>query len=111
MVETIQNQFEPDYYVPPGYILLETLNEIGMTQKNLAERTGITPKTVNQIVKGEAPVSHETALQFERVLGTPAHVWNNLESQYREALEREKERKKLACFQDWLKLLVKQLKV
>lgn len=102
MAKTIQNQFKPDYYVPPGDILLETLEEIGMTQKDFATRTGITPKTVNGIVKGKAPISPETALQFEHVLGTPAHIWNNIESQYREGLAREKERQKLDNLQEWM---------
>ncbi len=102
MAKAVQNQFDPDYYVPPGYILLETLEETGMTQKEFASRIGMTPKTVNEIVKGDARILPETALRFEHVLGTPAHIWNNLESQYREALEREKERQKLDSLQEWM---------
>ena len=102
MVKTIQNQFEPDYYVAPGDILLETLEEIGMTQKDFAARTGITPKTINGIVKGKAPISPDTSLQFEHVLGTPAHIWNNLEGQYREALAREEELQKLDKLMEWM---------
>ena len=47
--------FEPDYAVPPGRTLLETIEHLGIDQKELALRTGMAAKTINQIVKGKAP--------------------------------------------------------
>ena len=47
--------FEPDYAVPPGRTLLETIEHLGIDQKELAVRTGMAAKTINQIVKGKAP--------------------------------------------------------
>ena len=81
--------FEPDYAVAPGETLQETLDELGMTQKELAVRTGLTPKTINWIVKGKHPISRETAIGLERATGVPAHVWNALEMHYRERLARQ----------------------
>jgi len=102
MDRQIQNQYAPDYVSPPGETLLETLEAIGMTQVQLAERTGKSPKTINEIVKGIAPITPETALQFERVLGVPARFWNNRERQYREFLAHHEERKRLENSVEWL---------
>ncbi len=85
--------FLPDYAVPPGETLFENLDAIGMSQVELAERTGRPKKTINEIIKGKAAITPETALQFERVLGIPAGFWNNLERNYQETLARIKIKK------------------
>jgi addiction module HigA family antidote len=77
--------FEPDYAIPPGEILTEYLDSLGMSQRDLAARTGLAPKTVNEILQGKAPIMAETALKLERVVGRPAQFWRNLESLYRAA--------------------------
>jgi HTH-type transcriptional regulator/antitoxin HigA len=102
MISTVG--FQPDYSIPPGEILAEYLDSLDMSQRDLAIRTGLTPKTINEIVNAKAPVTAETALKFERVLGRPAHFWQNLESLYQESLAREHERERLqAAGLDWLK--------
>lgn len=103
MTEITNNQYLPDYAQIPGEILLETLEERGMTQAQLAERTGRKRKTINQIIKGIAPITPETALQLERVLGVPARFWNNLEGSYRENLARLEERERLNLQMEWMK--------
>ena len=103
-------QYRPDYVSPPGETLLEALEERGMTQAELAQRTGRPKKTINEIVKGKAAITPETALQFERVLGIPATFWNKREQQYREALARLQDEQRLKGWKDWLKALpVKQM--
>lgn len=93
-----QLRYEPDLeYIPiPGETLLESLNAIDMTQRELSRRMGRPAKTINEIIKGKAAITAETALQLERVLGVPASLWNNLESQYREALARKEEKARLS---------------
>lgn len=76
--------FVPDYIIPPGETLRETIEELGMTQKELALRAELTPQSVSRIIKGEQTISYETAHKFEKVTGVPAHFWNALEAQYRE---------------------------
>ena len=78
------NTFNPNYVTVPGATLLDTISSIGMSQIELAQRTGKTPKTINEIIKGKAPITSETAIQFETVLGVPASFWNNLEKNYRQ---------------------------
>lgn len=94
--------FTPDYISPPGETLEDVLDERGMTQAELADRTGLSRKTVNEIIKGKAPITSDTALHLERVLGVPARFWNAREHQYREALARQEETEKLTQHSDWV---------
>ena len=97
--------FTPDYAVPPGATLEETMESLGMTQKELAARTGLTPQSLNRIFKGDQPIPCETANRLELVTGIPATFWNSLEANYREQLARLAERESLSLALDWLKTM------
>lgn len=73
----------------PGEILQKTLDANEMSQKDLAIRTGLTPKTINEIIKGKNPVTHETAIKFERVFGVSASFWNSLQKNYQEYVAKQ----------------------
>lgn len=94
--------FNPDYYLPPGDILEEILEENSMSQTEFAKRAGLSTKHVNEIIKGKAGLTPDTSLQFEKVLGIPASFWINFESQYREALAREKQLESFEKSKEWL---------
>jgi HTH-type transcriptional regulator/antitoxin HigA len=100
-----QSPFSPDYGTPPGSTLREVLERLGLSQSELAERTGRPKKTINEIVQGKAAITAETALQLERVLNIPASFWNNLERSYRAAQARQDERAELAPYVKWLDTL------
>jgi len=85
--------YEPDYAIAPGETLLETIEALDLTQKELAQRMGRPLKTINQIIKGTAQIMPETSLQLEKVTGVPASFWNNAEANYRESLARLEEQK------------------
>jgi HTH-type transcriptional regulator/antitoxin HigA len=93
----------PDFAVPPGETLQEMLDHFGLSQADLAERTGRPKKTVNEIVQGKAAITPETALQLEKVLGVEAAHWLGLEQTYRAALARQAERAALEQEVAWLK--------
>jgi HTH-type transcriptional regulator / antitoxin HigA len=102
--------FDPDYAVAPGATLRSTLDAIAMTQSGLAARCGLSTKHVNQIAHGIAPITHDTALAFEKVTGVPAVVWNRLEANYRDRLARLEDRQSLGADAAWLDSLpVKEL--
>lgn len=103
MPTPIKNQYEPDFVTPPGETLEDVLDERGISQAALAERMGRTPKMINEIIKGKAPITEETALQLERVLGIPAQFWNNRERIYREHLALKEEEEYLKKCTDWVK--------
>jgi addiction module HigA family antidote len=97
--------FAPDWVAVPGESINDLLEERGWTQTDLATRTGFTTKHVNLLLKGKAPITEETALKLERVLGSTARFWLNLEAQYREHLARQEAVTALAEHADWLKEL------
>jgi HTH-type transcriptional regulator/antitoxin HigA len=94
--------FSPDYGTSPGTTLREHLERLGLTQSDLAERTGRPKKTINEIIQGKASITPETALQFERVFGVDASFWLNLERIYRAAQARAVDRDELAAQLRWL---------
>ncbi|MBW1700544.1 MAG: helix-turn-helix domain-containing protein [Deltaproteobacteria bacterium] len=95
--------FEPDYAIPPGETLREVMKSLGMSQKELAERTDLTVQSLNRIFKGTQPITYETANRLELATGVLAAMWNNLEAQYREQLARMHERERLQDDLDWLR--------
>jgi HTH-type transcriptional regulator / antitoxin HigA len=84
--------FRPDYAIPPGETLRDSLDALGMTQADLARRTGLSTKHINQIIQGLAPITPDTALALERVVGVPARFWNALEANYQAQLLRMRDR-------------------
>ena len=59
-----------------------------MSQKDLADRTGLTEKHISQIINGKASITPATAIKLERVVGVKAVFWMNLERNYRITLAR-----------------------
>lgn len=100
-----RNQYMPDLVSPPGETLNEMLSERGMTQKELAERMNRPEKTINEIVKGKAIITSDTAIQLERVFGVPAYFWMQREANYQESIARIREKEQLNLSIDWLKKL------
>lgn len=100
-----QNKYSymPDRVSPPGDTLLELLEEKEMLQADLARRIGRPVKTINEIIKGKAAITSETAIQLERALGVPAEFWNQREANYRAYLASQKELARLSAQKDWLK--------
>lgn len=89
--------YSPDYAVPPGATLLETIEDLGLTQTELAQRMGRPLKTINEIINGKAEITAETSIQLERVTGIPAAFWNNAEATYQERKARLQEQEQLAA--------------
>lgn len=94
--------YAPDEVSAPGETLRETLEALPMSQSELASRTGISNKHINQIVSGSAPLSYETAIKLERATGVSARMWNALEANYRDFKTRQAEREALASDSAWL---------
>lgn len=85
----------------PGETVLEYLEFHDWSQRDLARRAGLTPKTVSEICNGKAAISPMTALAFEKVLQRPAHFWLNLQRQFDEAVARRYEVSLLAGWEEW----------
>ena len=85
------NQYNPDYAVPPGWILEECLEVQGISHAEFALRCGLSPKLISDIIAGDAPIEPKIALQFEKTLGMDASIWLGIEAEYRLHQEREAE--------------------
>jgi len=105
MANRNHNQYSPDVVSPPGETLKETLEALCMSQAELADRMGRPKKTINEIIKGKAALTPETALQLERVLGVPAAFWVNRDYHFREFLAKKQERERLRPKTGWLDTL------
>lgn len=77
-----------NYAVAPGMYLQEWLDDEQVTQQVLADRLGISRKTVNGILRGTQPISQDTAIKLERVTAIPRDSWIRFEAKYREDLTR-----------------------
>lgn len=98
-----KHAFKPDYVFPPGETLLETIEALGLTQKELAARMGRPDKTINEIIKGITKITPETALELEKVTGVPASFWNSAESNYRAHLARVEDEERQREEVGWIK--------
>jgi len=102
---------QPAAVTHPGEIVVDYLEFQGWAQRDLARRTGLTPKTISEICNGKAPVTPQTALAFEKVLQRPARFWLNLQRQYDEAEARQQELVRSAQWIDWArKFPLKEMK-
>ena len=91
-----------DRAIHPGVYLGEEIEARGLTQSELARRMERPVQVINEVVRGHKAISEETALGLERVLGTPARVWLNLQSMYGLARARLQEETALEEQAHWL---------
>lgn len=104
MIKAIST-FAPDWVSPPGDTILDLLEERGWKQTELATRTGYTTKHISLLINGKAPITDDTAIKLERVVGGTARFWLTREVQYREMLVRIAERTSLKDEAVWLNQL------
>jgi HTH-type transcriptional regulator/antitoxin HigA len=96
-----ERTFQPDYVSAPGATVADLLEQVDMTQTELAQRLGVSLKHINQVVKGAASISAELALGLEKVFGVSATFWLNRESLYRADIARQNETRELASAMNW----------
>lgn len=101
MTSTPRRGWQPDIPVSPGETIREVLEERGISQTDFAVRLGKSEKFVSQLVNGKATLSHETAIELERVLGIEAAFWNTAEALYRDVLARQESVAALAEHAEW----------
>jgi len=87
----IREETHSDLAIPPGEYLEEVIVELGMTKKELARRMNRPAPKLSAIFAGDKAITPDTALQLEKVVGVPAHIWTGLEAEYRLTLARNQE--------------------
>ena len=89
-----------NYAVAPGAYLEEWIDEHDLSQQQVADMLGSSRKQVNEIINGRAPVTSETAMRLERVVGIPARTWLRYEATYRADRARIADEQDLAKYAD-----------
>jgi HTH-type transcriptional regulator / antitoxin HigA len=76
--------YTPDWVSPPGDTILDIIEERNWNQAELATHLGYSEKHVSQLMNGKVPLSDETAIRLERVVGSNVGFWLAREAKYRE---------------------------
>lgn len=97
------NIYHSDLAIHPGEFLEETIEELGMSQAELANRLGRPVQAINEIIKGKKSITSTTALELEDVLGVPSHIWIGLESEYQIIIAKQEELKLMEEESDLIK--------
>jgi HTH-type transcriptional regulator/antitoxin HigA len=74
-----RNGWTPDWATHPGEHLAEYLEARGLSQAEFARLADLTPKLVSEIINGKNPVTPDTAIKLERVLGLKDYIWLGLQ--------------------------------
>jgi len=75
--------------IHPGEILLDELDEIGLSAKKLADVIQVPPNRLYQLLAGKGNVTADTALRLGQYFGMSADFWMNLQSAYELDLARQ----------------------
>jgi addiction module HigA family antidote len=69
--------------VHPGEILLEEfIRPFGLSPGKTATRLHIARPRIEKLVRGQTPVTVDTALRLEKLFGATAQFWLNLQTRY-----------------------------
>lgn len=68
--------------IHPGEYVREALEELGLTQAELAKTIGVSPMRISHLVREERPVTAELALRLGQAFGQSPQYWLNLQAGY-----------------------------
>ncbi len=80
--QMILSNLKPKHMTHPGEIILDELEYMKITQKEFAERIGVSCPQVNQILKCRRPVNTEFALLTEAAIGIPADLLLRMQARH-----------------------------
>ena len=95
--------YVPQSVPPPGEVLAEKLQEMGMGPKEFALRTDKPEKTIIAVLNGESSITADMAVRFENVTRIPVSYWLNHQRGYDEFVAREKRKKAIDQAVPWAK--------
>lgn len=71
-----------DLIIHPGETLADIMNERGISQSELAARSGFSPAYISNVISGKKDISAKFAQALEYVLSVPKSFWLNLQANY-----------------------------
>lgn len=78
----------------PGYYIKEIIDDLNISQAELAKRLQVSGKTISLLLSGNASISDDLAIRLSKMTGIGINVWMNLQKTYDEK-KAEIEKKKL----------------
>ena len=66
----------------PGYYVEEAIQDMNISQSELAKRLGVSERTLSLFINGQIDVSYNLARRLSMVLGTSIKFWFNLQRIY-----------------------------
>lgn len=92
-------QLQSFYNVGPGNFILDFLESLGWNQNDLADVTGFSLKSINQLINNKQGITTETAITLEKAFGTPAKFWLEVDAKYqiRKKQEQNSEKNELTA--------------
>ena len=72
----------PDLLIHPGETISDLLEERGITQKELAQRAGVSEAFLSDVIHGKKDISKGLAMGLEYAFGVPSSFWLNLQANY-----------------------------
>lgn len=76
------NDLAPGDAFHPGEFIKDELEARGVTQKETAEKMGIRPNVLSEIINGKRSIPPALALKLESVLEMKAELWMRLQVGY-----------------------------
>lgn len=72
----------PELVIHPGETISDILEERNLTQKELAQRAGVSEAFLSDVIHGKKDISKGLAKGLEYALGVPSSFWLNLQANY-----------------------------
>ena len=85
-MENLNYPYAPSH---PGVVIKEEIEYRGISQKQLAERMGVSYTMLNEILNEKRPITETLALYFEAALGIEAEMLTNMQSRYNMQMARK----------------------
>ena len=63
----------------PGQYIGELIEDYQITQKEFAEKLGLSPKTISKLMNGEESISNDIAQKLEKLTNISMKTWLNLQ--------------------------------
>ncbi len=76
------NEMMSSELIHPGEMIKDEIIARGLTQKELAQKMGVSYTVFNEILNGKRSITTEYALMLEAALGTNANIWLGLQADH-----------------------------
>lgn len=78
----IANRWTPHWAIHPGEHLLECIEARGVSAEEFAQLAEIPAATVDSIIAGRRPITHDIAVRIDDALGIMPQFWFVLQSKW-----------------------------